>query len=127
MLAEINGDEKNKLIEEFKRKFVSGDYDPKNQKKSRLLWCNLACGGETIPTEKFENISVDGGAAVYFYSERDRKLYGAAFSEIADFIKNLEPWEEIDAEIFDQSFTWFIAVTHEDFCIVYGRKILCRK
>lgn len=88
------------------------------------MWCNLVCGGETVATEEFENIFVDGNAAAYFYSERDRKLYGAAFSEIADYIKNLRPWEDIDAEIFDNSFTWFIAVTHEDFCIVYNREIL---
>ena len=120
MFAEINGGEKNKLIEEFKRSFVFSDYDPSNQKISRLLWCNLACRGETIPTEEFEKISVDRNAEVYFYSERDNKLYSTVFSETVDFIKNLEPWEDIDAEIFDKSFAWFIAVTHEDFCILYG-------
>ena len=120
MFAEINGGEKNKLIEEFKRSFVSTNYDPNNQKISPLLWCNLACSGETIPTEEFENISVDRNAEVYFYSERDDKLYITLFSETVDFIKKLEPWKDIDAEIFDKSFAWFIAVTHEDFCILYG-------
>lgn len=120
MFTEISGSEKNKLIEEFKRNFVNTDYDPSNQKISRLLWCNLSCGDETIPTEKFENISVERNANVYFYSERDDTLYSTVFSETIDFIKNLEPWEDIDAEIFDKSFTWFIAVTHEDFCIVFG-------
>lgn len=120
MFTEINGGEKNKLIEEFKRSFVCSDYDPGNQKISRLLWCNLSCRGETIPTGEFEKISVDRNAEVYFYSERDNKLYSTVFSETVDFIKNLEPWEDIDAEIFDKSFAWFIAVTHEDFCILYG-------
>lgn len=120
MFTEINGVEKNKVIEEFKRSFLRSDYDPNNQKISRLLWCNLSCGGETIPTEEFENISVDRNAEVYFYSERDNKLYSAVFSKTVDFIKKLDPWEDIDAEIFDKSFSWFIAVTHEDFCIIYG-------
>lgn len=120
MFTEINSGEKNKLIENFKRSFVRMDYDPSNQQISRLLWCNLSCKGETLPMEEFENISVDGNSEVYFYSERDDKLYSTAFYETVDFIKNLEPWEDIDAEIFDRSFAWFIAVTHEDFCIVYG-------
>ncbi len=120
MFTGINGNEKNKLIEEFKRSFVRSDHDPNNQKISRLLWCNLSCSGETIPTEEFENISVDRNAEVYFYSERDSKLYSTVFSETVDFVKKLEPWEDIDAEIFDKSFSWFIAVTHEDFCILYG-------
>lgn len=121
MFTEISGSEKNKLIMNFKNKFVSTDYDSSNQKISRLLWCNLSCKGEIISTEEFENIPICGNAEIYFYSERDGKLYATVFSETVDFIKNLEPWEDIDAEIFDKSFAWFIAVTHEDFCIVYKR------
>lgn len=34
MFTEINGDEKNRLIDEFKMRFVRPDYDPKNQKKA---------------------------------------------------------------------------------------------
>lgn len=122
MFTEISGKEKNKLINEFKRNFVRSDYDRNNQKISPLLWCNLACSIETIPTEEFRNTSVDPNAEVYFYNERENKIYSTVFSEMVDFIKKLEPWEDIDAEIFDKSFAWLIAVTHEDFCIIYGLK-----
>lgn len=122
MFTEISGKEKNKLINEFKRNFVRSDYDRNNQKISPLLWCNLACSIETIPTEEFRNTSVDPNAEVYFYNERENKIYSTVFSETVDFIKKLEPWEDIDAEIFDKSFAWLIAVTHEDFCIIYGLK-----
>lgn len=73
-----------------------------------------------LPTDEFEKIPIVSSAEVYFYSERDKKMYTAKFKEIADYIGGLEPWEEIDAEIFDGSFQWFICVTHEDFCITYG-------
>ena len=47
-------------------------------------------------------------------------MYTAKFKEIVDYINRLEPWEEIDAEIFDDLLRWYICVTHEDFCITYG-------
>lgn len=109
-----------KLLEGFKKRFVISDYDPKNQHRSRLLWCNLSCNVQIIPTEKFETIPLIKDKKVYFYNERTHEMYEVSFSEICTFVSELEPWEEIDAEIFDCSYEWFIAITHEDVSMVYG-------
>ena len=108
----INSKESNLLLDNFKRRFVVYEYDPKNQKVCRLIWANLNCKGVVLPTDEFEKIPIVSSAEVYFYSERDKK--------IVDYINRLEPWEEIDAEIFDDLLRWYICVTHEDFCITYG-------
>ena len=110
----------DKLLEDFKKKFIAADYDPHNQEISRLLWCNLSCETRMIPTENFQSISLDKNKKVYFYDERRNEMYGVLFSEICEYIDNSEPWEEIDAEIFDDSYEWFIAITHEDFSLLYG-------
>ena len=109
-----------KILNSFKKKFIAADYDPHNQKISRLLWCNLSCETRMIPTEDFQSISLDKNKKVYFYDERRNEMYGVLFLEICEYIDDFEPWEEIDAEIFDDSYEWFIAVTHEDFSLLYG-------
>ena len=116
----INSKESNLLLDNFKRRFVVYEYDPKKQKVCRLIWANLNCKGVVLPTDEFEKIPIVSSAEVYFYSERDKKMYTAKFKEIVDYINRLEPWEEIDAEIFDDLLRWYICVTHEDFCITYG-------
>jgi hypothetical protein len=41
-----------------------------------------------------------------------------------DVVAGLEPWEEVDLEIFDNSLAWTIAITHEGEVIFYGVGIL---
>ena len=119
-MKKIEYDIADGLLSDFKKKFVISDYDPDNQKRSWLLWCNLSCEAAAIPIENFQSIPLDKNSTVYFYNERLNEMYEAVFSEICKYIENLEPWEEIDAEIFDLSYEWFISVTHEDFLLLYG-------
>ena len=51
---------------------------------------------------------------VFFYSERIRTLYSASFGAVLDYVAQLEPWEDIDAYLFDGAMDWVVAVTHED-------------
>ena len=110
----------DELMETFKKRFVISDYDPKSQKVSRLLWCSLSCEVRTMPLDELKSIQLSPDTLVYCYNERSREMCGTTFGQICEFISELEPWEETDIEIFDLSFKWFIAVTHEDFLIVYG-------
>ena len=110
----------DELIETFKKKFVVSDYDPANQKVSRLLWCNLSCEVSTMPLDELKSVRLAPDTRVYCYNERSSEMCGTTFGQICEFISQLEPWEETDIEIFDLSFKWFIAITHEDFLIVYG-------
>ena len=116
----IERNKAKKILKKFKDKFVVSDYNPQNQSVSRLLWCNLSCAGESIPINEFEKINVEKNAIVFFYDERANKMFQVKYYEVADYIINLEPWDEYDAYIFDDTFKWFIAITHEDFCILYG-------
>ena len=108
------------LISKFKNMFVVSDYNKNNQRKSKLLWCNLSCKGKIVSIDEFAEIPIDICSKVYFYNERDDKMYQIKFLQVVQYIQELEPWEDIDCEIFDDTMTWFISITHEDFCIVYG-------
>ena len=48
---------------------------------------------------------------VFYYDERTDSLFESYFNEICKNVSQLEPWEEIDALIFDDTFT------HEEFLI----------
>lgn len=45
------------------------------------------------------------------------------FEDVRNFINNFEPWDKVDAEIFDDSLEWVIAVTHEDVSKVLGLSV----
>ena len=108
------------LLEKFKGKFITADYNPKNQKKCWLLWANLVCKAKLISTEDFESIPLAREKKVYFYSDRDRQMFRVPFAEVCELVAGMEPWEEVDAEIFDDSYKWMIAITHEEETLVYG-------
>ncbi len=110
------------LLETFRTHFMAEvcEQNSLHEKRSRLIWCNLLPGCHTIPTENVPRLPVAPNQKVYYYGERDNEMYATTFSEVCAFLRELEPWGEIDSEIFDDTFTWYIAITHEDISLVYG-------
>ena len=102
------------LLSRFKEKYLAADYDPKNQRRSWLYNCNLSCEARWISTDDFGTIIMDRDKLVFFYSERDRKMFAVTFGEIFDLIADFEPWDEVDALVFDNSLDWLVVINHED-------------
>ena len=40
--------------------------------------------------------------------------------DVLCFVENIEPWDQIDACIFDKDMNWVIAVTYEDAILCLG-------
>ena len=114
--------DKKRVLDQLIENYVKKDFCFFDGSKRRnLLWCHfLKRYDAAFPTEELANIKLPKDHDVFFYSERVEELYKTSFGEIYDYVIQLEPWEEIDAEIFDTSFEWFISVTHEDFLLLYG-------
>ena len=51
---------------------------------------------------------------VFFYDERDKTLYATKMEEVVTYILKLEPWDQVDACVFNREMEWVLAVTHED-------------
>ena len=49
-----------------------------------------------------------------FYDERDKTLYATKMEEVVTYILKLEPWDQVDACVFNREMKWVLAVTHED-------------
>ena len=107
-------------------KFVNSDYTFKNPVTGgiRLIWCNFRNECKVYSTEELfqSQLKIDGN--VYFYNERTQELFLCDFRTVQSYVNNLEPWDEIDAEIFDYNLEWIIAVTHEDVSMVYGVDVM---
>lgn len=118
-------DSKQIILNRLINKFVKNDYTFRNPKTGgiRLIWCNFSKEYKIYPTDKLFQTQLKFDAPVYFYNERTQEMFFTDFEDIYNFVNNLEPWDEIDAEIFDESLEWVIAVTHEDVSFVSGLSV----
>lgn len=117
---------KDVVISKYIEVFVKKDYcffDNKSRGRN-LMWCNFARERDRIiATEELEKVELQDKKDLFFYLERTEELYIADYEEICKYVSSLEPWEEIDAVIFDKTLEWTIAVTHEDISILIGVEI----
>ena len=100
------------LMERFRDRYV----DRKRLRQVGLMWNSLLSQYEPrcLPTEEITQLGIPRDKKVFFYSERIHMLYAASFGVVVDYVEQLEPWEDIDAYLFDGTMDWVIAVTHED-------------
>ncbi|MFR6274857.1 MAG: hypothetical protein ACLUL2_15500 [Blautia sp.] len=103
---------KKKLIEAFAQ-----EYDI----KSNRLWNCLKVKRVCLEFEEARKLNIPD--SVMFYLERQNEVYSTTFDDICRYIDELEPWEYIDAYVFDNTFDWLLAITHEDLkCLAIGLK-----
>lgn len=106
------------LIEKFRDRYV----DRKRLRQVGLMWNSYLPQYQPrcLPTEELGTLDFPREKKVFFYSERDRMLYAASFGAVADYVAQLELWEDIDAYLFDGTMDWVVAVTHEDMILCLG-------
>ena len=108
------------LMERFRDRYV----DRKRLRQVGLMWNSLLpqYKPRRLPTEEIAQLGIPRDKKVFFYSERIRTLYSASFGAVVDYVEQLEPWEDIDAYLFDRTMDWVAAITHEDVTLVLGFK-----
>lgn len=103
---------KNMIIKEFAR-----EYDIKTNR----LWNCLRSKPICLEFEEARKLDIPNSNDLVFYLERQNEVYNTTFEEICKYVNELEPWEDIDAYIFDETFQWIFAITHEDLkCLILG-------
>lgn len=102
------------IIEEFQKKFINNNINNK-----LLMWNNFIRKPILMSFDKIDKLNIKKNEDLYFFLERDNKLYLSNILEIKKFIESLEPWIDIDAYIFDITMLWTVAITHEDNLILY--------
>ena len=87
--------------------------------KSNRLWNCFREESICMEFEDAKKLSIPN--SVLFYLERQNEVYSTSFMDVCKYVNELEPWEYIDAYVFDDTFTWVFAITHEDLkCLIIG-------
>ena len=87
--------------------------------KANRLWNCLKKKSVCIEFEEARKLDLP--ETVIFYLERQNEVFNTTFQDICKYVDELEPWEYIDAYVFDDTFTWLLAITHEELkCLVVG-------
>lgn len=85
-----------------------------------LIWCHFNVSFKKYTFDEAKNIVVPNDDNLYFYSERDDEMFKTTMSSIYRYIENLDPWIDVDAYIFDDTYKWIIAITHDDIWLTIG-------
>ena len=94
--------------------FIERYVDEEKLKRYILMWNSFIYKPRCLPVEAVRDIALPSNKLVFFYDEREKMLYSTTMKDVLHFVRNLEPWDQIDACIFDKDMNWVIAVTHED-------------
>lgn len=82
-------------------------------KQGHLLWNSLIQNSKKVSFEQVITL-IEQCEHLYFYLERSKVLYSVKPSKLIVYLQKLEPSDEIDAYLFDITYKWLIAFTHED-------------
>ena len=107
--------------------FIERYVDEEKLKRYILMWNSFIYKPRCLPVEAVRDIALPSNKLVFFYAEREKMLYSTTMKDVLHFVRNLEPWDQIDACIFDKDMNWVIAVTHEDVILCLGDINICRK
>ena len=105
------------LIKRFQDRYV----DRKRLRQVGLMWNAYLPQYEPrcLPFEEITKLGIPKDKKLFFYSERPKMLYSAGLDAVVDYVEQLEPWEDIDAYLFDKTMDWVVAITHEDRLILW--------
>lgn len=120
----IQSEEKELIIKCVLEKYV----DMNRIIKNKLIWNSFFIKPDRMTFEQLSNFELPNLNNLLFYNERKSTLYRCKFSDVIHFINELEPWEDVDCYIFDDSTDWIVAITHEDLIVLaIGLDLLSRK
>ena len=118
----ISTDIAREIMERYRRKFLLSDFNQFNSEFNckNLPWCYYSVDIKTYDTGELHKVPIKSDAVVYCNDERKEIMYKTTFGKVYDFVANLEPWDEVDLEVFDDKMEWTVAITHEDYIILHG-------
>lgn len=96
---------KNNFLDED---FIDEDYP------NKVLMINHLKNKKIIYNKVLQDIKISKRRKVYFYHERKKELYLVEYKYVCKYIEQLEPWEEVDCLIFNNTFKWIIGYNHEE-------------
>jgi hypothetical protein len=98
------------VLSKFQDRYV----DKEKLKKYMLMWNSFRQKPRCLPFERISQLGIPLDMNVFFYDERNKVLLSTTLEDIIDAVEGFQPWEGIDAYVFEDNMNWVIAITHED-------------
>jgi hypothetical protein len=113
------------IVDRFKQTFRVLESDPYDIRPS---WCYFPngkyFGGEEVIESVMSNLlQLNHSLFIYLEGTSDDNsldLYKANAQEIKTFFEERFPWQDKDYYVFDDSYGWCLAITHDDAVIAVG-------
>ena len=105
---------------EHLKELLKEHFTDKIDKHAWLLWCNLTEKPLRRSYDEIKGIDIEIYSNIYFYLERGNEMYKTDIKSIFKYIDDLEPWVDIDAYIFDDTYKWLMIFTHDDEWLTLG-------
>ncbi|MBY9007848.1 MAG: hypothetical protein KGD63_13990 [Candidatus Lokiarchaeota archaeon] len=106
--------------------FIDKYVDKSLIKDRILLWNSLKVKVNLADLKEIYNLNIDHNEIIMLYDERERNLYRVRYMFFLDQYKQLEYWEDPDYLIINEKMEWFIAITHEEFMLIYDKSNIIR-
>jgi len=121
----VSTDIAQEIMERYRRKFLRPDFEQFNAAFNckNLPWCYYK-DSKVYDTGELYKVPIAPDTIVYCHDERKEIMYHTTFREVYNFVIKLEPWDEVDLEVFDDEMEWTVAITHEDCIILCGLDII---
>lgn len=121
----IDAKESKEILKQYTAKFINSKYTVWNDKYNcpNLPWCYFKGETKMLDIDNISAVNIHSDEIVYCHDERQKILYQTTYEKIYNFIVCLEPWQEVDIELFNETLDWTMAVTHEGEIILSGVKI----
>ncbi|MDR1852972.1 MAG: hypothetical protein LBR21_10075 [Propionibacteriaceae bacterium] len=121
----VEKEKANSLMARYMETFIKPSYKPWNERYNclELPWIYYKVDTKVLDwfiPENINSIDLPFDRVVYCHNEREKIVYETTYREVYNLLMSLEPWDEIDVELFDDSFSWTVAFTHEMEAILFG-------
>ncbi len=86
---------------------------------NNLIWNSFKEKPRSLPYADIGTV-LPHDKEVFLFLEREKELYRTNHLKILTFVENIEPWDNVDGYIFDETLQWVIALTHEEILLLLG-------
>lgn len=119
MFEYIYGDKVSEEKKQYYKGVLVKEFGTEYDIKTNRLWNCLKKECECM--EFASALNYEYPPSVILYLERQDEVYNTTITDVCRYVNELEPWEYIDAYVFDETYAWLLAITHEELkCLVVG-------
>jgi len=123
MIELVKGTKLNENEREEIKKKLTDNFFAREWSERERLWTAFKVDYEKrINIDEVPDLDIPASKKLFFFDESDNEIYLTTFKAICELVDDMSNRYFVDGYIFDETFEWVIATTHEDVCFVVTEK-----